>query len=294
MMKESYCMNGVETEYVKILKDAMNDAFVVLQDAKAEQEALSKETGKAQAEAQASGIAEGTPAVVQAQAEVNSKVVQEAEKVIPQMRTSGQEIIAEIGNGAKAEEPSVSDKIRGIINNIKGLFTGKQGFEQNSPSKWAYRVGSYLIQGLTNGVEQNRKQATNATNSMVKDIKSTVEGKKGFDVHSPSKYFYEIGSYLMQGIANGVSDNKQKVLQAMEELSFNALQKAKAKPNQAIVIENAPLGVEAGVAAGIFTIGVNTGPLDDEVLLSAGANMLVSDMQTLADRFEEIYTALKQ
>ena len=72
------------------------------------------------------------------------------------------------------------------------------------------------------------------------------------------------------------------------------LQKAKTKPNQAIVIENAPLGVEAGVAAGIFTIGVNTGPLDDEVLLSAGANMLVSDMQTLADRFEEIYTALKQ
>ena len=72
------------------------------------------------------------------------------------------------------------------------------------------------------------------------------------------------------------------------------LQKAKAKPNQAIVIENAPLGVEAGVTAGIFTIGVNTGPLDDEVLLSAGANMLVPDMQTLADRFEEIYTALKQ
>ena len=70
--------------------------------------------------------------------------------------------------------------------------------------------------------------------------------------------------------------------------------KAKAKPNQAIVIENAPLGVEAGVAAGIFTIGVNTGPLDDEVLLSAGANMLVPDMQTLADRFEEIYTALKK
>ena len=72
------------------------------------------------------------------------------------------------------------------------------------------------------------------------------------------------------------------------------LQKAKAKPNQAIVIENAPLGVEAGVAAGIFTIGVNTGPLEDKVLLSAGANLLIPDMQTLADRFEEIYTALKK
>lgn len=72
------------------------------------------------------------------------------------------------------------------------------------------------------------------------------------------------------------------------------LQKAGVKPDQAIVIENAPLGVEAGVAAGIFTVGVNTGPLDDEVLLSAGADLLLPDMQTLADRFEDIYTALKQ
>ncbi|MBK5196555.1 MAG: HAD hydrolase-like protein, partial [Proteiniphilum sp.] len=31
--------------------------------------------------------------------------------------------------------------------------------------------------------------------------------------------------------------------------------------NQAIVIENAPLGIEAAVGAGIFTIAVNTGPL---------------------------------
>ncbi len=42
------------------------------------------------------------------------------------------------------------------------------------------------------------------------------------------------------------------------------------------------MGVEAGVAAGIFTIAVNTGPLPDQVLVDRGANLLFPDMATLA------------
>ena len=60
------------------------------------------------------------------------------------------------------------------------------------------------------------------------------------------------------------------------------LQKAGVAANEAIVIENAPIGVEAGVAAGIFTIAVNTGPLPDQVLVDRGANLLFPDMATLA------------
>ena len=60
------------------------------------------------------------------------------------------------------------------------------------------------------------------------------------------------------------------------------LQKAGVAANEAIVIENAPMGVEAGVAAGIFTIAVNTGPLPDQVLVDRGANLLFPDMTALA------------
>lgn len=62
-----------------------------------------------------------------------------------------------------------------------------------------------------------------------------------------------------------------------------ALEKGGFKPDEAIVIENAPLGVQAGVAAGIYTIAVNTGPLDSQVLLDAGANALFPSMQALCD-----------
>lgn len=60
------------------------------------------------------------------------------------------------------------------------------------------------------------------------------------------------------------------------------LKKAGVVSSEAVVVENAPLGVEAARAAGIFTIAVNTGPLPDEVLLQAGANWVLPDMQTLA------------
>ena len=69
-----------------------------------------------------------------------------------------------------------------------------------------------------------------------------------------------------------------------------ALEKGGLKPNEAIVIENAPLGVQAGVAAGIFTIAVNTGPLPDEVLLDAGANLLFHSMP----EFNEAWETLKK
>ncbi|WP_281644263.1 HAD-IA family hydrolase [Bacteroides zoogleoformans] len=72
------------------------------------------------------------------------------------------------------------------------------------------------------------------------------------------------------------------------------LQKAGVKADEAIVIENAPIGVEAGVAAGIFTIAVNTGPLDPQILLNAGANLLFPSMQVLCDNWEALNTALKK
>lgn len=63
------------------------------------------------------------------------------------------------------------------------------------------------------------------------------------------------------------------------------LKKAGIDPNEAVVVENAPLGVKAGVAAGIFTIAVNTGPLPDNALLDEGANLLFNSMQELADNW---------
>ena len=71
-----------------------------------------------------------------------------------------------------------------------------------------------------------------------------------------------------------------------------ALEKGGFRPNEAIVIENAPLGVQAGVAAGIFTIAVNTGPLPDQVLWDAGANLLFPSMEAFNEAWETLYKTI--
>ena len=59
-------------------------------------------------------------------------------------------------------------------------------------------------------------------------------------------------------------------------------------PWEAIVVENAPLGVRSAVSAGIFTIAVNTGPMDDSILLAEHPNMLLHSMEELNEKWEEI------
>lgn len=73
---------------------------------------------------------------------------------------------------------------------------------------------------------------------------------------------------------------------------LRGLEKAGIRPEEGIVIENAPLGVRAGVAAGIFTIAVNTGPLPDEALAREGADIIMPSMTALNDAWDSIFASL--
>ncbi len=63
------------------------------------------------------------------------------------------------------------------------------------------------------------------------------------------------------------------------------MEKTGVRPWETIVVENAPLGVQAAVAAQCFTIAVNTGPLSDQELLSKGADWIMPDMKTLSQQW---------
>lgn len=64
---------------------------------------------------------------------------------------------------------------------------------------------------------------------------------------------------------------------------LRGLELAGCASTEAIVIENAPLGVEAGHTAGCFTVAVATGPIPKEVLAESGADIVFPSMQEFAD-----------
>ena len=62
---------------------------------------------------------------------------------------------------------------------------------------------------------------------------------------------------------------------------LKAWERSGFKKEECIVVENAPLGVRAAKAAGLFTIAVNTGPLPDSDLYDEHADIVLPDMQAL-------------
>jgi HAD superfamily hydrolase (TIGR01509 family) len=67
--------------------------------------------------------------------------------------------------------------------------------------------------------------------------------------------------------------NPEPYLLALKKSGFNS--------NEVIVIENAPLGIQSAKAAGIFTVAINTGILDDSILWESGADRVLKDWNEL-------------
>ena len=64
---------------------------------------------------------------------------------------------------------------------------------------------------------------------------------------------------------------------------LKGLEIAGVDASQAVVVENAPLGIRSAVAAGIDTIAVNTGPLEDSILMAEGPVLLLHSMTELSE-----------
>ena len=74
-----------------------------------------------------------------------------------------------------------------------------------------------------------------------------------------------------------------------------ALAKSGVQPNEAFVVENAPLGVRSSVAAGLFTFAVNTGILTTEELECEinHSGIVLPDMKAVKEYYEINLKTLK-
>lgn len=73
---------------------------------------------------------------------------------------------------------------------------------------------------------------------------------------------------------------------------LKGLDLAGVKADEAIVVENAPLGVESGARAEVFTVGLTTGPVPESALYEAGAAVVFESMEAFALDFKEMVEML--
>jgi len=102
-----------------------------------------------------------------------------------------------------------------------------------------------------------------------------------------------IGNDFPDAFANHITGLEVRHGKPNPEPYLKGMAKMNASPRQCIVIENAPLGVQAGHASGCFTIGVTTGPIPEKDLYKAGADIVYGSMDALADALPALLDAFK-
>lgn len=75
---------------------------------------------------------------------------------------------------------------------------------------------------------------------------------------------------------------------------LRGLEKAGVLCSEAIVVENAPLGVKSGHDAGCFVCAVTTGPIPESEMLRAGADIVFSSMPEFAASVTDLVRIMRE
>lgn len=120
------------------------------------------------------------------------------------MAEQGGYIIAGLKKGITDAISSVAETAKKILSAIKSAFDNFSLFD----------IGKNLIQGLIDGVNNMIETAKNAVANVGNAVIDKVKNVLG--IHSPSTVFAEIGGYIDQGLANGITAAQGYVDAAMQ------------------------------------------------------------------------------
>lgn len=103
----------------------------------------------------------------------------------------------------------IKEKASNLWSGVKGLVGG------------AINVGKNVVGGLWNGIKGVAGGLWNGIKGIGRGI---INGFKSiFGIHSPSTVFAGIGGYLMEGLANGITNTADGVNRSLEEVTDGAL-----------------------------------------------------------------------
>ena len=199
---------------------------------------------------------------------------------MPNHAVAWQQSMAEFGIHMTAEDAYATEGARGV-DTIKKMVLQQQGREiDETEAQRMYDVKTRIFHSLPEApvmpgvIELMRQIKDNGLQCGV----VTGSGQRPLI----NRILKDFGTFVDEAHITTAYDVKRG--KPLPDPYLMGLQKAgNLQPWEAIVIENAPLGIQAGTAAKIFTIGVNTGPLPDQTLLDAGADLLFPTMQELCD-----------
>lgn len=91
----------------------------------------------------------------------------------------GKHMIDGLWDGIKSKFESLKKNIKGLVDGIKSIFTGKDGLDIHSPSRWGKGIGKYLMDGVETGLESNKNAVFSSINGIVDKMKNSFDVDAG-------------------------------------------------------------------------------------------------------------------
>lgn len=92
-----------------------------------------------------------------------------------QMRDVGRNLLMGLWNGISDKIAWLKSKVSGVVDRIKSWFTGKNGFDEHSPSKWSNGVAKYVMQGMADGFENGLPSLMDSVDGVTDRIKNGLD-----------------------------------------------------------------------------------------------------------------------
>ena len=124
-----------------------------------------------------------------------------------QMRDVGRNLLMGLWNGISDKVAWLKSKVTGVVDTIKSWFTGKNGFDEHSPSKWSNGVAKYVMQGMTNGFESGLPSLMDSVGGVTDRIKNGLD----FNVESVD-YTKSMAGSIAKAVNRGAGDETRPIV----------------------------------------------------------------------------------
>ena len=118
----------------------------------------------------AHGIIKAIPQLVKSIPTVIKAVVSALLDGVAQIRDVGKQLLTGLWDGINDKVAWLKGKVSGVVDKIKGWFTGSKGFDEHSPSRWAADVFEKLMEGSVEGLEAGERGLLSTVSGVVESV----------------------------------------------------------------------------------------------------------------------------
>lgn len=121
------------------------------------------------------GLAQNFPQLVTGVLDMVATIIDTLVDSIPDIIEIGKDIVRGVWEGIKAMAGWLKNKVTGFVDTVKGVFTGKDGFDEHSPSKWSRGVFRYVMEGGAEGLDDGLPALMRGVNGVTGRVKSGMD-----------------------------------------------------------------------------------------------------------------------